>query len=234
MTPEPKQEGIRCAIDAGEIHTIAAVAENGKSLMITGRKSRSIKRLRNKKVAELQRKMSKCQKYSRQWKRYNRAKQYVLSKSDKQLQDALHKTTKSFVEWANQQQVKQVVMGDVEGVQRGTSRKNRANGKRKRRSRMHNQRMSQWQFGKMFAYLAYKLKSNGMMIEKVDESYTSQQCPCCGKRKKVASRTYTCRCGYTQHRDIHGACGILSKTMYQGKIRPLPFDVTPIKYLRIA
>ncbi|MED0762372.1 transposase, partial [Aneurinibacillus thermoaerophilus] len=61
-----------CAIDPGEIHTLAAVATTGDSLIVTGRKIRSIHRLRNKKLAELQRKMSKCQKYSRQWKRYNR------------------------------------------------------------------------------------------------------------------------------------------------------------------
>ncbi|WP_246615664.1 transposase [Aneurinibacillus thermoaerophilus] len=88
-----------CAIDPGEIHTLAAVATTGDSLIVTGRKIRSIHRLRNKKLAELQRKMSKCQKYSHQWKRYNRAKQYLLSKSKRQLQDALHKTTKQFVEW---------------------------------------------------------------------------------------------------------------------------------------
>ncbi|WP_339229507.1 transposase [Oceanobacillus sp. FSL K6-2867] len=61
----------RSAIDVGEIHTIAAVAENGENVVITGRKIRSINRLRNKKVAELQSKMSKCTKGSKQWKRYN-------------------------------------------------------------------------------------------------------------------------------------------------------------------
>ncbi|BAU29810.1 putative transposase [Aneurinibacillus soli] len=234
IVAEPKQVGIRCAIDVGEIHTIATVAENGANLIITGRKIRSIKRLRNKKLAKLQRKMSKCQKGSRQWKRYNHAKQYVLSQSDKQLQDALHKTTKAFVEWACQQQVKQVAIGDVEGVQRGTSRNKKKNAKKKRRRRIHNQKMGQWQFGKLFDYLTYKLKSKGISIEKVNESYTSQQCPCCGKRKKIASRTYVCSCGYTQHRDIHGACGILSKVMYHGEIQRLPVEVEKTKYLRIA
>ncbi|MED0759091.1 hypothetical protein P4S96_18265, partial [Aneurinibacillus thermoaerophilus] len=72
----------------------------------------------NKKLAELQRKMSKCQKYSRQWKRYNRAKQYLLSKSKR----------------------------------------------KKKRSRCHNQRMSQWQVGKVKKYLTYKLKAEGIML----------------------------------------------------------------------
>ena len=89
----------RSAIDVGEVHTIAAVAENGENVIITGRKVRSIHRLRNKKLAELQRKMSHCKKGSKQWRKYNRAKRYVLSKSEKQLQDAFHKTTKQFVDW---------------------------------------------------------------------------------------------------------------------------------------
>ncbi|RST60012.1 hypothetical protein D5F11_009720 [Siminovitchia terrae] len=54
----------RAAIDVGEIHTITAVAENGENLIITGRRLRSIHRLRNKKLSELQRKMSKCTKGS--------------------------------------------------------------------------------------------------------------------------------------------------------------------------
>jgi putative transposase len=55
----------RAAIDVGEVHTIAAVTENGGNIIITGRKVRSIHRLRNKKLAELQRKMSKCTKGSK-------------------------------------------------------------------------------------------------------------------------------------------------------------------------
>ena len=43
--------------------------------------------------------MSRCKKGSRQWRKYNRAKKFVLSKSNAQLEDALHKTTKQFVEW---------------------------------------------------------------------------------------------------------------------------------------
>ncbi|WP_313432357.1 transposase [Siminovitchia terrae] len=98
----------RAAIDVGEIHTITAVAENGENLIITGRHLRSIHRLRNKKLSELQRKMSKCTKGSKQWKRYNRAKRYVLSKSEHQLRDALHKTTKQFVDWCLATEVKEV------------------------------------------------------------------------------------------------------------------------------
>ena len=219
----------RAAIDVGEIHTIAAVAETGENLIITGRKLRSIHRLRNKKVGELQRKMSRCKKHSKQWKKYNRAKQYVLSKSARQLQDGLHKTAKKFTEWCLENEVKEVAFGDVDGVQRNTSRRK----KKKVRRRTTNQKLSNWSFGKVYDYLAYKLKAEGIKIKKHDESFTTQQCPCCARRKKVASRMYICRCGYNQHRDIHGAANFFTKTFY-GEIKRLDFPLKKTKYLRLA
>ena len=96
---EEQKQGVTASIDPGEIHTIASVNENGDSLVITGRYMRSIHRLRNKKLKELQDLMSRCKKGSRQWRKYNRAKKFVLSKSNAQLEDVLHKTTKQFVEW---------------------------------------------------------------------------------------------------------------------------------------
>ncbi len=71
---ENPKEGVVSSIDPGEIHTIASVTENGDSLVITGRYMRSIHRLRNKKLKELQYVMNRCKKGSKQWKKYNRAK----------------------------------------------------------------------------------------------------------------------------------------------------------------
>ncbi len=112
---ENKNRGI-AAIDLGEIHTIVSVSDNGQGVIITGRKLRSIKQLRNKKYKELQKKLAKCQKSSRQWKKYRRALNYILSKSDAQLRDVLHKTTRKFVNWCLENQVTKVVVGDVEGL----------------------------------------------------------------------------------------------------------------------
>ncbi len=212
-------------VDPGEIHTLAAFREDGASLIVTGRKVRAIHRLRNKKLAEIQRLQSKCKKGSRQWKKYEKAKRYLLSKTEKQLRDALHKSTKHFVHWCIQQSVSDVHMGNVEGVQRNTRKKKRVN-------RKQAQKLSNWSFGKVKQYLAYKLEQQGIRLHLVDESYTSQTCPVCAKRKKTSSRNFNCECGYEEHRDIHGARNILSKALYD---EILHFDVqTKIKYLRIA
>jgi putative transposase len=215
-----KSSGVTASIDPGEIHSIASVTEKGNSIIITGRLMRSIHRLRNKKLKELQMLMSRCKKGSRKWRKYNRAKRYVLSKSEAQLRDALHKTTHDFVEWCLEQEVNHVVIGNVEGVQRNTKKKKR---------KSETQKLSNWSFGKLYALLEYKVKAKGITIEKVDESYTSQTCPVCGNRKKTKGRNYRCKCGYEEHRDIHGARNILTKTL-EGRMTYFP--VHHPKYLR--
>ncbi len=75
------------------------MTEKGDSLVITGRYMRSIHRLRNKKVKEIQLLMNRCKKGSKQWKKYNRAKKICFIQKRRTTKNALHKTTKQFVEW---------------------------------------------------------------------------------------------------------------------------------------
>lgn len=62
---------------------------------------------------------------SRQWKKYNRAKVYILGKSARQLNDAVHKTTRQFVKWCIENEVKEMVISQVEGVQRHNKKEKR-------------------------------------------------------------------------------------------------------------
>ena len=77
-------------------------------------------------------------------------KKFVLSKRNAQLKDALHKTTKQFVEWCLEHEVNHVVMGNPEGVQRNT--------KKKRRKEI-NQKLSNWSFGKVILSTRIQIKS---------------------------------------------------------------------------
>ena len=115
------------------------------------------------------------------------------------------------------------VVGKVEGVQRNT---------RKKKREIVSQKLSNWSFGKLQKQMAYKLEEHGTVVETINESYTSQQCPCCRRRKKTSTRNYKCLCGYEEHRDVHGSKGILSKYLY-GDIRYLG-ETKQVKYLRIA
>ncbi|HDR8066483.1 TPA: transposase [Bacillus cereus] len=64
------------------------------------------------------------------------------------------------------------------------------------------------------------------------DTYTSQTCPCCQRRKKARTRNYVCVCGYEEHWDIHGARNILAKEL-SGKMCHIP-EETKRKYLWIA
>jgi len=231
LLPQPNDAQGLAAIDMGEIHGITSIAETGEALIISSRKLRNVKRLRNKKYKELYQRRSRCKKGSRRWRKYTHAIARIGSKTDNQQRDILHKTSRKFIDWVNEQGVKTVVVGDVEGIQRNTSGRKKTNSKNKCRSRRQNQKMSQWPFGLLMAYLAYKLAAFSIELVKIDESFTTQTCPVCGRKRKPSGRIYECHCGYRCHRDVHGARNIMSKHKH-GDIRSLDFELRKITYLR--
>ena len=224
-------------VDLGEIHAITACAENGKSVIVTGRKLRSIHRLRNKLMKKIQKAQSKCKKHSRRWKKLQRNKRYILSKSRHQVENKTHEITKNFVDWCVENEIKHVFCGNPEGVERNTSSRkklNRVKNKKKIRKKKVSQKLSNWNFGKMMEILEYKLNAQNIKFEKINEAYTSQTCPNCGQRHKTNNRNYRCSCGYKAHRDVIGAHNILSlgKTGHFEKI--CNFEEQTPKYLRLT
>jgi putative transposase len=211
--------------DMGEIHSFACVTENGKSVIVSGRKLRSIHRFRNQKVKELQRLMSHCKKGSRQWKKYNRAKQYILSKSEAQLRDATHKNTKCLIDWCVEQSVHTLYVGDVRNVSKKTKVKKKVN-------KGNRQKLSNWNVGQQVKYLHYKAEAKGIKIILRNEAFTTQTCPVCKRRKKPKGRHYQCACGYKEHRDVHSAGNILTEALF-GVFRPISHHGEPM-YLRVA
>ncbi|WP_216363848.1 zinc ribbon domain-containing protein, partial [Moorella sp. E306M] len=89
--------------------------------------------------------------------------------------------------------------------------------------RHHNQRMSQWTFGRLRDLLEYKLKRHGITLEKIEERGTSGTCPTCSKYTKQTGRIYRCGdrdCGFGGvHRDVIGATGILDLVV-NGRFTP--------------
>lgn len=116
-----------------------------------------------------------------------------------------------------------MAIGNVEGVQRNIKKKIR---------KTTTQKLSNWSFGKTKQYLKYKLEAEGIALHEVDERYTSQTCPVCGRRVQPSGRNFRCVCGYHEHRDVVGAVNILSVFMYN-QIKPV-CTVKDIKYLRIT
>jgi len=208
------------SIDLGEIHSITSIDTQGNAIIITGRKIRSFKRLRDKEQAKLRSKMSKCMKGSRQYKKYNRALYSIKYKTEKQILDAVHKTTKLYLDYCLEHQISTVYYGDLDNCTRDTTG---------RVGKKVGQKLNEWNYGLIMTKLENKLSRYGIKLEKISEAYTSQTCPKCGKHNHPTGRQYKCSCGYQQHRDIVGAINILNNNCdsnieyYNNK-----------KYLRIA
>lgn len=209
------------SIDLGEIHSITSINNNGNALIITGRKLRSIKQDRNKNLGALVSKRDKCQKHSNQWWKYDRAIKKLIWKYDNKILDATHKITKLYVDYCLIQNISKVYYGDLDNCTRNT---------KKRTGKFVGQKLNQWNFGQSIRLLENKLNRYGIELVKINEAWSSQKCPDCGKKNKPKGRNYHCRrCDYTMHRDINGAINILNDN---GGFKLTRYNT--LKYLRIA
>jgi putative transposase len=209
------------SIDLGEIHAITSIDNNENAIIITGRKLRSIKDLRNVNLARLRSKRDKCTKYSRQWYKYNKAIQKLSWEFDKKILDALHKISKLYVDYCLKNNISTVYYGDLDGCTRNT---------KERTNRITGQKLNQWSYGELINLLENKLNKYNIIMVKVKEYYSSKKCPVCGELNKPNGRNYEClNCGYVMHRDVNGAINILNDNSN--------FKVTKyskLEYLRIA
>lgn len=224
--PEPKVPVVPKAagLDLGIIQ-LGVVSDAREALAISGRGLRAVKQGRAKAQAQIRRKLSRCKKGSRRWKKLRRAMHRRSQTAERVTRNALHHTANAIASFCQAQEVTTLFTGDLANINRN---------KRKQRTRRINQEIGVMEFGRLLCYLGYKLGRYGITLTKGSEAYTSQTCPHCGHLNKVAGRTYRCRsCGYKAHRDAVGSVNILSKGVHGGEIRPGVFLVPKrIKYRR--
>lgn len=197
------QSNNESSIDLGEIHSITSIDNSGNAIIITGRKIRAIKQLRNKELAKLKSRRSKCVKGSKQYKKYSKAIYNLKYDTDNKILDCIHKTTKLYLDYCLQNNISKVYYGDLDSCTRNTKEEHRSN-------TMVRQKLSQWCYGLLMKNLQNKLSRYGIELVKVKEYYTSKKCPVCGKHNKPNGRNYECECGYKIHRDVNGAINILN------------------------
>jgi len=186
----------QATIDLGEIHLAAVTTTSGQALIVSGRGIRSLKRRHNQSLGQLQRKQARCTKGSRRWRKLQWAKARLRARTERQVRDRRHKATRQVVRLLQHEGVQVVFIGDPHGV-RG-----------KDAGRHHNQRMSQWEYGKDKAYLQQKCRRAGILSFTGSERGTSSRCPTCQRRQKVHGRTWMCKnpqCRFRGHRDIVGS-----------------------------
>ena len=181
-------------VDLGEIHLAAVTTTTGKALIVTGREIRSLKRQRAKQLGQLARKQDRCQKYSRRWKKLQRAKHKQCHRAERRIRDLRHKATRQVIAFCVKRRVGTLFIGNPQGV------------RQENRGRHHNQRMAGWEHGKDIDYLTHKAKAAHILCFTGSERGTSSRCPCCGHHYKPKNRNWACRvCGFTGHRDLVGS-----------------------------
>ncbi len=185
---------VHATVDLGEIHLAAVTTNTGKALIVTGRGIRSLKRQRSKQVRNITKKQVCCTKYSRRWKKLQRAKDKQCRRAERRIRNQRHQAMRKVINFCIKQKVGSLFIGNPHGV------RNRNNG------RHHNQRMSLWEYGKDIDYLTHKSKQAHMVCFTGSERGTSSQCPACGHKHKPKNRQWNCKvCGFKGHRDLVGS-----------------------------
>ncbi|MDE0470172.1 MAG: transposase [Candidatus Poribacteria bacterium] len=176
---QPKEtktnRGATVAVDMGEIHPIVTF-DGFTSEIYNGREVRSKVRYREKSKTNINRKLSRCKRYSRRWKKLKRAKDRTLAALSNQLRDMRHKITSRFVSTCRERKIETIVIGDIKHIRQSIQY-----GKKR------NEKLHQWAFSKIREMITYKAKVGGIQVDSQDEAYTSQTCPSCGHRRNQAS-----------------------------------------------
>jgi len=187
-------------IDLGEKH-LAGVATSEECFLINGGELRALRHYQNQLKAKLNAKIDRKERGSNRWKKLVKTKNQQLGHIDNKITDLLHKLSRKVVEMLLERRVSAIRIGDVRGIR---DRINYGN--------QMNQRLHQWAYGEFARMIEYKAKLAGITAQKVDEAYTSQECPQCGHRQKPSGRGYVCsECSFHGHRDVVGAANIRRK-----------------------
>ncbi len=215
---EMQETGIKATIDLGQIHQCAVTTNTGQALIVSGRGIRSAKRRMNKMHGEVTKLQSRCNKGSRRWKRLQLARNRNALRLERTIRDLRHKGTRQVIDFCHFNRVNTIYVGNPDGV------------RKIRTGRKHNQRMSQWEYGKDIDYLKHKSKQSGISSFDGTERGTSSHCPICGHRHKPSGRNWSCPvCGFKGHRDLVGSINMHDLAFGEKPTFPVSKDVT---YLR--
>ena len=105
-----------------------------------------------------------------------------------------------------QEGVSCIAVGDVRNIQTGVIL-----------GHVSNQKISQWPHGQFARYVREKAAWLGMVVEWIDESYSTRTCSHSGhvQLSSPRGRRFRCAgCGARVHRDVNGSATICSRASY--------------------
>ena len=174
-------------------------AMQGMCVFSTGERAEYPMFYRNteKKLAREQRKLSRCQKGSQNYKKQKKRVALCHEKIRNQRKDFQHKLSASLAESFDAICVEDLnLKGMAGGFHLGKG--------------VHDNG-----YGLFLSMLEYKLEERGKYLIKVDRYFASSKiCSACGKKKEklsLSERIYYCECGHRMDRDVNAAVNIMNE-----------------------
>ncbi|CAD5244114.1 RNA-guided endonuclease InsQ/TnpB family protein [Thermococcus camini] len=197
--PRTPKGSLSAGIDLGVNNLMTVYVENGESFLVNGRPLKSIAFYWQRKIADYQSKLNKSgAKTSRKLKRMHekaklRAKHYINT--------AVRGAVRRLYDLG----VSKIVVGYPKGIARNSEK-----GKKQNFILSH-----VWRFNYVIKRLKEVAEEYGIVVEVVDEAFTSKTCPLCGQRHsdgRIFRGLFKChREGVVMNADLVGAFNILRK-----------------------
>ncbi|MBD3255863.1 MAG: IS200/IS605 family element transposase accessory protein TnpB [Candidatus Lokiarchaeota archaeon] len=196
------------AIDLGIRNIVSAVNLDGKFVQF---KNRRADKYWKRRIEAVQSKRDHFKRYSRKWRWYHSKLCKMKRKCANQLRDFQHKISKQVVE---NTRANTIIVGKLEVKKMARKKRSTGNARRNKANKTLNHSLQNTgSMGRFVEFLTYKAKHQGKRIIRIDESYTSQKCAKCGKKKKrsLSERVIICDCGHRLDRDLNSAVNIMAK-----------------------
>ncbi|MCV5104492.1 transposase [Escherichia coli] len=164
-----------------------------------------------RKLATLQRQLSRKVKFSANWQKQKRKIQRHHSHIANIRRDYLHKVTSEISKNHAMIVIEDLKVGNMSKSAKGSSEQHGRNVRAK--SGLNRSILDQGWY-EMRRQLEYKQLWRGGQVLAVPPAYTSQRCACCGhtaKENRLSQSKFRCQvCGYTANADVNGARNILA------------------------
>ena len=166
---------------------------------------------RQRKLAMLQRQLSRKVKFSANWQKQKKKIQRLHSHIANIRRDYLHKVTSEISKNHAMIVIEDLKVSNMSKSAKGTAERHGQNVRAK--SGLNRSILDQGWY-EMRRQLEYKQLCRGGQVLAIPPAYTSQRCACCGHTAKENRQTqskFVCQvCGYTENADINGARNILA------------------------
>lgn len=164
-----------------------------------------------RKLATLQRQLSRKVKFSSNWQKQKRKVQRLHSHIANIRRDYLHKVTSEISKNHAMIVIEDLKVSNMSKSAKGTAEQHGRNVKAK--SGLNRSILDQGWY-EMRRQLEYKQLWRGGQVLAVPPAYTSQRCACCGhtaKENRLSQSKFVCQaCGYTANAEVNGARNILA------------------------